>query len=31
MHTALPYLDDFMSVHNVDSLRQFGHLVESLT
>lgn len=31
MHTALPYVDDFMPVHNVDSLRQFGQLVEHLT
>jgi uncharacterized protein with von Willebrand factor type A (vWA) domain len=31
MHTALPYVDDFMAVHNVDSLRQFGQLVGRLT
>jgi uncharacterized protein with von Willebrand factor type A (vWA) domain len=31
MHTALPYVDDFMSVHNVDSLRQFGRRLECLT
>lgn len=31
MHTALPYVHDFMPVHNVESLRQFGRLVESLT
>jgi hypothetical protein len=31
MHTALPYVDDFMPVHNVESLRQFGQLVEHLT
>jgi uncharacterized protein len=30
MHTALPYVDDFMPVHNVESLRQFGRLVENL-
>jgi uncharacterized protein with von Willebrand factor type A (vWA) domain len=30
MHTALPYVDDFLPVHNVESLRQFGQLVESL-
>ncbi|MGQ4809024.1 hypothetical protein NKDENANG_02419 [Candidatus Entotheonellaceae bacterium PAL068K] len=30
MHTALPYIDDFMPVHNVESLRQFGQLVTSL-
>jgi uncharacterized protein with von Willebrand factor type A (vWA) domain len=31
MHTALPYVDDFMPVHNVESLRKFGYLVGSLT
>jgi uncharacterized protein len=31
MHTALPYVDDFMPVHNVESLRQFGRRLESLT
>jgi hypothetical protein len=31
MHTALPYVDDFMPVHNVESLRQFGQLVGRLT
>jgi hypothetical protein len=31
MHTALPYVHDFMPVHNVESLRQFGRLVGSLT
>jgi uncharacterized protein with von Willebrand factor type A (vWA) domain len=31
MHTALPYVDDFMPVHNVDSLRQFGQRLGSLT
>jgi uncharacterized protein with von Willebrand factor type A (vWA) domain len=31
MHTALPYVHDFMPVHNVESLRKFGQLVESLT
>ena len=31
MHTALPYVDDFMAVHNVESLRQFGQLVGRLT
>jgi uncharacterized protein with von Willebrand factor type A (vWA) domain len=30
MHTALPYIDDFMPVHNVESLRQFGRRLESL-
>lgn len=30
MHTALPYVDDFLPVHNVESLRRFGRLVESL-
>jgi uncharacterized protein with von Willebrand factor type A (vWA) domain len=30
MHTALPYVDDFMPVHTVESLRQFGRLVASL-
>ncbi|ETX01142.1 MAG: hypothetical protein ETSY2_37775 [Candidatus Entotheonella gemina] len=27
MHTALPYIHDFMPVHNAESLRQFGKLV----
>lgn len=31
MHTALPYVHDFMPVHNVHSLRQFGQLVAHLT
>jgi hypothetical protein len=31
MHTALPYVDDFMPVHNVESLRQFGRLVGGLS
>jgi uncharacterized protein with von Willebrand factor type A (vWA) domain len=31
MSTALPYVDNFMSVHNVESLRQFGRLVAHLT
>ena len=30
MHTALPYVHDFMPVHNADSLRQFGHVVARL-
>jgi uncharacterized protein with von Willebrand factor type A (vWA) domain len=30
MHTALPYLHDFMPVHNAESLRQFGQLVASV-
>jgi uncharacterized protein with von Willebrand factor type A (vWA) domain len=30
MSTALPYIDDFIPIHNVDSLRQFGRLVQSL-
>lgn len=30
MHTALPYIHDFMPVHNVESLRQFGRLVASV-
>jgi uncharacterized protein with von Willebrand factor type A (vWA) domain len=30
MHTALPYIHDFMPVHNAESLRQFGHLVARL-
>jgi uncharacterized protein with von Willebrand factor type A (vWA) domain len=30
MHTALPYVQDFMPVHNVESLRKFGRLVESV-
>ena len=28
MHTALPYIRDFMPVHNAESLRAFGQLVE---
>ncbi|MEE8290295.1 MAG: VWA domain-containing protein [Candidatus Tectomicrobia bacterium] len=31
MHTALPYVHDFMPIHSVESLRQFGRLVASLT
>lgn len=27
MHTALPYIHDFMPVHSAESLRQFGQLV----
>jgi uncharacterized protein with von Willebrand factor type A (vWA) domain len=27
MHTALPYVHDFMPVHSAESLRQFGQLV----
>jgi uncharacterized protein with von Willebrand factor type A (vWA) domain len=30
MHTALPYVHDFMPIHNVESLRKFGRLVESV-
>jgi uncharacterized protein with von Willebrand factor type A (vWA) domain len=30
MHTALPYVHDFMPVHSADSLRQFGQLVASV-
>jgi uncharacterized protein with von Willebrand factor type A (vWA) domain len=30
MHTALPYVHDFMPIHNVESLRRFGRLVESV-
>jgi uncharacterized protein with von Willebrand factor type A (vWA) domain len=30
MHTALPYIHDFMPAHNAESLRQFGHLVASV-
>jgi uncharacterized protein with von Willebrand factor type A (vWA) domain len=30
MSTALPYIDDFIPVHNIDSIRQFGRLVQSL-
>jgi len=29
IQTALPYVHDFLPVHNVESLRQFGHLVAS--
>lgn len=31
MSTALPYVHDFLPVHNLVSLRQFGRLVQSLT
>jgi hypothetical protein len=31
MSAALPYVHDFMAVHNIDSLRNFGRLVQSLT
>jgi uncharacterized protein len=30
MHTALPYVHDFMPIHNVESLRKFGRLVASV-
>jgi uncharacterized protein with von Willebrand factor type A (vWA) domain len=30
IQTALPYVHDFLPVHNMESLRQFGHLVASL-
>lgn len=30
IQTALPYVHDFLPVHNVESLRQFGHLIASL-
>ena len=30
MHTAMPYIHDFMPVHNAESLRQFGQLVASV-
>jgi uncharacterized protein with von Willebrand factor type A (vWA) domain len=30
MHTALPYVHDFMPVHSIESLRQFGQLVASV-
>jgi uncharacterized protein with von Willebrand factor type A (vWA) domain len=30
IQTALPYVHHFLPVHNVESLRQFGHLVASL-
>jgi hypothetical protein len=30
MHTALPYVHDFMPVHSAESLRQFGQLVASV-
>jgi uncharacterized protein with von Willebrand factor type A (vWA) domain len=30
IQTALPYVHDFLPVHNVESLRRFGHLVASL-
>ena len=30
MHTALPYVHDFMPVHSAASLRQFGQLVASM-
>ena len=31
IQTALPYISNFMSVHNVESLQKFGRLVESVT
>jgi uncharacterized protein with von Willebrand factor type A (vWA) domain len=31
IQTALPYISDFMPVHNVESLQKFGRLVGSLT
>ena len=30
MHTALPYVDDFLAVHNLASLEQLGQLLERL-
>ncbi len=30
MHTALPYIHDFMPAHNAESLRRFGRLVASV-
>jgi len=30
IQTALPYVHDFLPVHSVESLRQFGHLIASL-
>ena len=30
IQTALPYVHDFLPVHNIESLRQFGYLVASL-
>ncbi len=30
MHTALPYIHDFMPVHNAESLRLFGRLIASV-
>lgn len=30
IQTALPYVHDFLPVHNVESLRQFGRLIASL-
>ncbi len=30
MHTALPYIRDFMPAHNAESLRRFGRLVASV-
>ena len=30
IQTALPYVHDFLPVHNVDSLRQFGALIASI-
>jgi uncharacterized protein with von Willebrand factor type A (vWA) domain len=30
MHTALPYVDDFLPVHNLASLEQLGQLLERL-
>jgi uncharacterized protein with von Willebrand factor type A (vWA) domain len=29
IQTALPYVHDFLPVHNVESLRQFGDLIAS--
>jgi hypothetical protein len=30
MQTALPYVDDFLPVHNLASLEQLGQLLEQL-
>jgi hypothetical protein len=30
IQTALPYIDDFLPVHNLQSLEQLGHLLERL-
>jgi uncharacterized protein with von Willebrand factor type A (vWA) domain len=30
MQTALPYIDDFLPVHNLESLKQLGNLLERL-